>query len=163
LERIAKGLALHFYSREIREMLGTKLLIVDDEEAFVETIAKRLSHREITVSSAYHGKDGLKRLEEDPEIDVVLLDVRMPEMDGIETLKRIKAACPTTEVIMLTGHASFDSAIEGMKLGAFDYLMKPVAIDDLIAKVEAAKNKRRQHQAKIFEAVGKELRGRLAR
>jgi DNA-binding NtrC family response regulator len=145
------------------DMLETKLLIVDDEEAFVSAISKRLSHRNITVSSAFSGQEGLARLTEDPHIDVVLLDVKMPGMDGIETLKRIKAAHPTTEVIMLTGHATFDSAIDGMKLGAFDYLLKPVAIDELTAKVEEAKNKRRQHQAKIFEAVGKKLRERIAR
>jgi DNA-binding NtrC family response regulator len=144
-------------------MLETKLLIVDDEEAFVSAISKRLSHRELMVTSAYSGQEGLDKLAEDPHIDVVLLDVKMPGMDGIETLRRIKAAHPTAEVIMLTGHASFDSAIEGMKLGAFDYLLKPVAIDDLIAKVEEAKNKRRHHQAKIFEALGKQLRDRIAR
>jgi DNA-binding NtrC family response regulator len=150
-------------NEEIRKMIGTKLLIVDDEEAFVSAISKRLSHREIAVSSAFDGQEGLKRLAEDPEIDVVLLDVRMPGMDGIETLKHIRATYPTTEVIMLTGHATFESAIDGLKLGAFDYLLKPVALDDLIAKVQEAKDKKRRHQAKIHEAVGKQLRGRIAR
>jgi DNA-binding NtrC family response regulator len=144
-------------------MLETKLLIVDDEEAFVSAISKRLSHRNIMVTSAYSGQEGLDRLAEDSQIDVVLLDVKMPVMDGIETLRHIRVSYPTTEVIMLTGHASFDSAIEGMRLGAFDYLLKPVAIDDLVGKVEEAKNKRRHHQAKIFEALGKQLRERIAR
>jgi DNA-binding NtrC family response regulator len=150
-------------NEEIREMLGTKLLIVDDEEAFVSAISKRLSHREIVISSAFGGQEGLERLAKDPQIDVVLLDVRMPGMDGLETLKRIKASHPTIEVIMLTGHATFESAIDGLKLGAFDYLLKPVALDDLIAKVSEAKDKKRRHEAKILEAVGKQLRGSIAR
>jgi DNA-binding NtrC family response regulator len=144
-------------------MTGTKLLIVDDEEAFVSAISKRLTLREINVSSAFSGQEGLDKLAEDPQTDVVLLDVKMPGMDGIETLKQIKAGYPTIEVIMLTGHATIDSAIEGMKQGAFDYLLKPVAIDDLVTKVEQAKSKRRQHQAKIFEAMGKQLRESIAR
>ena len=86
-------------------------------------------------------KRDCKDLAEDTSIEVALLDVKMPEMDGIETLKRIKAIHPLVEVIMLTGHATFETAIEGMKLGAFDYLMKPCEIDDLITKLEAAKKK----------------------
>jgi DNA-binding NtrC family response regulator len=83
--------------------------------------------------------------------------------DGIATLREIRNNHPTAEVIMLTGHATVESAIEGMKLGAFDYLMKPCDMDELVAKVEEAKNKKRAHQEKIIEAAGKELRGRRGR
>jgi DNA-binding NtrC family response regulator len=138
-------------------MIETKLLLVDDEQAFVAAMEKRLTVRNIKIMTAYSGEEGLKKLGEDPDIDVVLLDVKMPGMDGIATLREIKNRHPITEVIMLTGHATVESGIEGMKLGAFDYLMKPCDIDDLTAKVKEAKTKRDIHQAKIVEATGKEL------
>jgi DNA-binding NtrC family response regulator len=94
---------------------------------------------------------------------VVLLDVKMPGIDGIETLKRIKSKYPLVEVIMLTGHATVESAIDGMKLGAFDYLMKPHETEELMAKIAEAKAKRHAHKIKILEATGKELRGRRGR
>jgi DNA-binding NtrC family response regulator len=144
-------------------MLETKLLLVDDEEAFVAAMEKRLTMRNMKIAVAYTGEEGLKKLDEDPDIDVVLLDVKMPGMDGIATLREIKNKHPMVEVIMLTGHATVESAIEGMKLGAFDYLMKPCDMDELVAKVEEAKNKKRAHQEKIIEAAGKELRGRRGR
>jgi len=144
-------------------MLETKLLLVDDEEAFVAAMEKRLNMRNMTTTAAYTGAEGLKKLDDDPDIDVVLLDVKMPGMDGIATLREIKNRHPMTEVIMLTGHATVESAIEGMKLGAFDYLMKPCDMDELVAKVEEAKTKKRDQQAKIIEAAGKELRGRRGR
>ena len=144
-------------------MLETKLLLVDDEEAFVAAMEKRLTMRNIKITTAYTGEEGLKKLDEDPDIDVVLLDVKMPGMDGIATLREIKNKLPMAEVIMLTGHATVESAIEGMKLGAFDYLMKPCDMDELVAKVEEAKNKKRAHQEKIIEAAGRELRGRRGR
>ncbi len=141
-------------------MIETKILLVDDEEAFVTALAKRLSIRDISVVSAFTGAEGLAKLAEEPDVDVVLLDVKMPGMDGIAALREIKKARPITEVIMLTGHATVESAIEGMKLGAFDYLMKPCDVDELVAKVEAASAKKRAHQAKILEAAGRELRHR---
>ena len=144
-------------------MLETKLLLVDDEEAFVAAMEKRLTMRNIKITTAYTGEEGLRKLDEDPDIDVVLLDVKMPGMDGIATLREIKNKHPMTEAIMLTGHATVESAIEGMKLGAFDYLMKPCDMDELVAKVEEAKTKRRAHQEKIIEAAGRELRGRRGR
>jgi DNA-binding NtrC family response regulator len=143
-------------------MITTKLLMIDDEESFVSALSKRLAVRDIEVIPAFSGQEGLKKLE-DTSIEVVLLDVKMPEMDGIETLKRIKAIHPLVEVIMLTGHATFETAIEGMKLGAFDYLMKPCEIDDLITKLEAAKKKHQEQLEKIMEATGKKLRGERGR
>ena len=144
-------------------MITTKLLMIDDEESFVSALSKRLAVRDIEVIPAFSGQEGLKRLAEDTSIEVALLDVKMPEMDGIETLKRIKATHPLVEVIMLTGHATFETAIEGMKLGAFDYLMKPCEIDDLIGKLEAAKKRHHEHLEKIMEATGKKLRGERGR
>jgi len=144
-------------------MVGTRLLMIDDEEAFVAALEKRLIHRNITVLAAYSGEDGLKKLDENPDTDVVLLDVKMPGMDGIETLRRIRATHPLVEVIMLTAHATVETAIEGMRVGAFDYLKKPADIEILLQKVQQACKKRQEHQLKIIEASGKELRGRRAR
>lgn len=138
-------------------MLQTKILLVDDEVAFLRAMEKRLSKRHIKVSCASSGEEGLKKLSEEPELDVVILDVKMPVMDGIETLREIKKRFPTVEVIMLTGHATFESAIRGMKLGAFDYLMKPCDLEELVTKVDEAKTKGRRHRAKIVEASGRDL------
>ena len=133
-------------------MLETVLLLVDDEVGFVETFSKRLKKRNFTVYTAYSGKEALDRLKEHSSIDVVILDVLMPVMDGIETLKEIKKHYPLVEVIMLSGHATIESAIEGMKLGAFDYLMKPCDLDELTEKVKQVKKKRNAHKRKILEA-----------
>jgi DNA-binding NtrC family response regulator len=92
----------------------------------------------------------------------VILDVKMPGMDGIETLKAIKSQVPLVEVIMLTGHATVESAIEGMRLGAFDYLLKPCDMDHLIAKVSEAAARKRQHEEKIINARIKEITARRA-
>lgn len=144
-------------------MITTKLLMIDDEDSFVSALSKRLAVRDIEVIPAHSGQEGLNKLDEDPSIEVVLLDVKMPGMDGIETLRRIRAAHPIVEVIMLTGHATFETAIDGMKLGAFDYLMKPCEIDDLTTKLDAARKRHQEHLDKILEASGKELRGQRAR
>ena len=98
----------------------------------------------------------MQTLDKHRNVDVVILDVKMPDLDGIETLKEIKKAYPITEVVMLTGHATVESAIEGMKLGAYDYLMKPCEIEQLMLKVEEATKKKREHEEKIREARVKE-------
>ncbi len=114
-----------------------KVLIVDDEVDFRETIVKRLRDRNLEVADAESGMAALERLASQ-DIDVVVLDVKMPGLDGIETLREIKKKWPLVEVIMLTGHASVESGIQGMQLGAFDYVMKPVALDELLEKVRQA-------------------------
>ncbi len=114
-----------------------KVLIVDDEVDFRETIVKRLRDRNLEVSDAESGMAALDLLASQ-DIDVVVLDVKMPGMDGIETLREIKKKWPLVEVIMLTGHASVESGIQGMQLGAFDYVMKPVPLDDLLDKMRQA-------------------------
>jgi len=138
------------------------VLLVDDEEAFVDALTRRLSRRKLDVKSVHNGQDALDTLGKDKLLEVVILDVKMPGMDGIETLKRIKTEFPLVEVIMLTGHATVESAIEGMKLGAFDYLMKPCDIDDLVAKVDQAAARKQVHEEKITQARIKEItiRGR---
>jgi DNA-binding NtrC family response regulator len=133
-----------------------RLLLVDDEERFVETLSKRLKERGLDVTSALSGTDALKVMSE-KLFDVVVLDVKMPGMDGAETLREIKRSWPLVEVIMLTGHASVDSAIEGMRLGAFEYLMKPIEIEVLMSKVEEAHEKKSIHEEKIQRAEVDEL------
>lgn len=129
-----------------------RILLVDDEAPFVEALAKRLDKRGMSVITAFSGPEALNKLEADSGIDVVVLDVKMPGMDGIETLKAIKVARPLVEVVMLTGHATVESAIEGMKLGALDYLMKPCEMEVLMTKVQEAKDKKSRQEEKIAEA-----------
>jgi DNA-binding NtrC family response regulator len=129
------------------------VLLVDDEGEFLETLVKRIQKRNVNATGVQSGEDALAFLGKNP-VDVVVLDVRMPGMDGIETLRALKRQYPLTEVIMLTGHASLEVAIEGMELGAFDYLMKPVEIDDLLYKLQDA-NKRRTIQLEKIKGMGK--------
>jgi DNA-binding NtrC family response regulator len=133
-------------------MAPINLLLVDDEQSFVEIMSQRLRRRGFIVSYACSGKDALNGLEADNSIEVVILDVKMPGMDGIETLRMIKKKRPLVKVIMFTGHATVDSAIEAMKLGAIDYLMKPCDLDELVFKVKEAANRKRSHETKIMEA-----------
>lgn len=138
------------------------VLLVDDETAFVETMSKRLTKRNLKVSKAYSGDEALQYLGKNEHIEVIILDVKMPGMDGIETLKEIKKLRPLVEVIMLTGHATVETAIEGMKLGAHDYLMKPCEMDILMTKVDEAAAKKRRHEERIAEARIKEITSRRA-
>lgn len=125
-----------------------KIMLVDDEERFLKTTEKllaRLGYDVITATGGLEALDHLKR----KTIHVVVLDVKMPGMDGIETLKEIKQQFPLVEVIMLTGHATVPSAVEGMQLGATDYLMKPTDAEVLIEKVLTAFEKRQRIEEKI--------------
>jgi DNA-binding NtrC family response regulator len=133
-------------------MLSTVVLLVDDEVPFVEAMTRRLTKRGLDVKNAFSGEEALQTLKKLKHVDVIILDVKMPGMDGLEALKEIKKAYPIVEVIMLTGHATVESAIDGMKLGAFDYLMKPCDMDVLMKKLEEAKKKKFSHEQKIMEA-----------
>jgi len=106
-------------------MAPINILIVDDEKPFVEIISQRLHQRGFNVTGVFIGQDALSQIEKDNTIDVVVMDITMPEMDGVMALRKIKNKHPLIEIIMLTGHASVPSAIESMKLGAFDYAVKP--------------------------------------
>ena len=125
------------------------VLFVDDEVDFLETLLKRMKKRDLQVSGVKSGPEALEFLDQN-RVDVVVLDVKMPEMDGIQALREIKRLHPIIEVIMLTGHASVEVAIQGMELGAFDYLMKPVDIDDLLYKVQDAYKKKAIHEKKML-------------
>ena len=131
-----------------------KLMLVDDEERFLTTTEKLLTRKGISVQTAGGGAEALEKLKKGT-VHVVVLDVKMPGMDGIETLQQIKRQFPLVEVIMLTGHATVESAIDGLKSGATDYLMKPTDIDDLVAKAEEAFDKRQRVEEKIRLAQSK--------
>ena len=113
------------------------IMVVDDEVDFMETLVKRLQKRNIDTVGVTSGEEALKILGE-KRIDVVILDVKMPGgIDGIETLREIKRHQPLTEVILLTGHGSVETSLAGMKMGAFDYLLKPIKLEELIPGVKA--------------------------
>jgi DNA-binding NtrC family response regulator len=133
-----------------------KMMLVDDEERFLETTAKLLKKKNFDVITASSGQEALDNLNA-KNIHVVILDVKMPGMDGIETLKEIKTHFPLVEVIMLTGHATVESAVDGLKSGATDYLMKPTGIDELVTKVEEAFEKRMRLEEKIRLAQSKKF------
>ncbi|MFH0727999.1 MAG: response regulator [Pseudomonadota bacterium] len=124
------------------------VLLVDDEPDFLYPLVKRLAKRNLVIESAGSGQDALDIIQQ-KQIDVVVLDVKMPGMDGLETLRKIKAGNGLIEVIMLSGHASLDAAIEGMESGAFDYLMKPVDFDELFFKLQDAYKKKVIQESKI--------------
>jgi DNA-binding NtrC family response regulator len=128
------------------------VLFVDDEMDFLETLMKRMKKRHVDAAGVKSGEEALESLNQSP-VDVVVLEVKMPGMDGIETLREIKKRHPLIEVIMLTGHASVEVAIQGMELGAFDYLMKPIEIDQLLYKLEDAYKKKSIQKEKIRQLV----------
>jgi len=140
--------------------IPTRILVVDDEKDFVEMLSLRLKETGEKVTSVYSGKECLETLEEKKDVDdvdVVILDIKMPGMDGIETLREIKKRFPLVEVIMLTGHGATETAVEGMKLGAFDYLLKPADFKDLSAKLEAARKRKDEHKERIRMAEARFL------
>jgi len=135
------------------------VLLVDDEVEFLDTLLKRLRKRKLDVNGVHSGEEALRFLEANP-VDVVVLDVKMPGMDGLDTLRAIKKTLPLTEVIMLTGHANMEVAIEGMELGAFDYLMKPMDIDELLYKLQDAYKKKALQDQRIRDSVEGISRGK---
>lgn len=134
-----------------------RILVVDDEVDFLETIVNRLLKRKLNAIGAKSGEEAVALIKEQL-FDVVLLDIKMPGgMDGIEVLREIKMIQPTVEVLLLTGHASVETSIEGMKLGAFDYLLKPVKFEELLQKIGAAFERKAGHDKKIRDAKIQEL------
>jgi len=134
-----------------------RVLVVDDEQDFLETIVKRLKKRGLEVEGVLSGEAAIEILNK-KIFDVIILDIKMPGgMDGIEVLREIKNKWPLIEVILLTGHASVESSIKGLKLGAFDYLMKPVKLDELLDKLAEAFKKKMSQENKIKRARIQEL------
>jgi two-component system OmpR family response regulator len=124
--------------------MAVRLLVVDDEEDFLRSIVMRIELRGIEVHGVTTGAAALEYLKANPgAVDVVLLDIKMPGMDGIEALRQIKSCCPTIEVIVVTGHASQEFSRLGRELGAFDYLIKPIRLDAILGRIEAAFRHRR--------------------
>lgn len=121
--------------------MAIRLLLVDDEDDFRTTLANRLKRRNMDVTDAGSGKEAIEILGH-KSFDVAIVDIKMPGMDGIETLRRIRNIDPLLEVILLTGHASVEAGIDGMKSGAYDYIIKPCNVNDLIIKVEDAFRRR---------------------
>lgn len=134
-----------------------RVLVVDDEVDFLETLVNRLRRRKLEAEGASSGEEALE-LMKGKHFDVVVLDIKMPGgLDGIETLREIRRIGPLTEVILLTGHASLETSIEGMKLGAFDYLLKPVKLEELMPKLAAAFEKKAAQEEKIRKAKIREI------
>ena len=121
--------------------MEAKVLLVDDEQDFLETLSSRLEMRGLKVSAVTSGEQAIAEAKEQ-EYDAIVVDLSMPGIDGLETLKRIKADNPNAEIIMLTGHGSVASGVEAMKLGAGDFLQKPVELSELMSKIGEAKGKR---------------------
>ncbi|MCF8094077.1 MAG: response regulator [Desulfobacteraceae bacterium] len=134
--------------------MKTRVLLVDDEQQFVEQLSERLKFRDYDVSICFSGEEAVENIKQ-YIYDVVILDVSMPGIDGNKALKRIKELRPLTEVIMLTGHATVESAIDGMKQGAFDYLMKPCDTNELIAKINNARQRKTEQEERIRAAKAK--------
>jgi len=114
-------------------MQEIRMLLVDDEDDFRITLTKRLKLRKVNITDVASGNEAIEMVKQN-SFDVAVIDVKMPGMDGIETLKQIKQIQPLIEIVMLTGHASIESGMEAMKLGAYDYVMKPCDIDELLIK-----------------------------
>jgi len=128
-----------------------KLLLVDDEQDFIESLSERLLLRDFDVKTALNGDDGIK-LVSNNDFDIIILDVKMPGKSGIDTLKEIKKINQLSQVIMLTGHATVESAIQGMKLGAYDYIMKPTDTEELIKLIGKAYKIVEEHRDRIRRA-----------
>jgi len=136
--------------------LPVNVLVVDDEEDFVEMFSLRLQEIGENVTGVFSGRECLDALETG-DFDVVVLDIKMPGMDGIETLKEIRRRYPLVEVILLTGHGSVDTAVAGMKLGAYDYINKPADFAEFQEKLEGARRRKAEQEERIRRAEARTL------
>jgi DNA-binding NtrC family response regulator len=132
-------------------MPGKKILLVDDETVFTENMSRLLINRGFNVTAVERGEDAVQLIEKE-KYDVVVLDLKMPGINGIDTLKEIKKLDTFTEVLILTGHGSIDTAMESLKLGAYDYLIKPCGIDELVMKLEGARERKESEEKKDMES-----------
>jgi two-component system, OmpR family, response regulator CpxR len=130
-----------------------RVLLVDDEKDFIDVLAERLEARDFSTLKAYSGDEALELIRgKNVDVDVVVLDVQMPVKDGVTVLREIKAFNPLIEVIMLTGHSTVESAVGGMKIGAYDYLLKPTETKDLVEKIVLAYKRKSEHENRIRQA-----------
>jgi DNA-binding NtrC family response regulator len=125
------------------------VLVVDDERDFLEPLVERLQLRKLNAQGVDSGEEALAFISANP-VDVIVLDVKMPGMDGLQVLREVKSRHPLVEVVLLTGHASVESGMEGLELGAFDYLIKPVKLDDLMERILEAYD----HKLVVEELAG---------
>ena len=132
------------------------VLIVDDEKDFVEMLSQRFQDDGHVIRVAYNAEEGLESLAEQ-EPDVVVLDIRMPGMDGIAALRKIRARHPLVEVVLLTGHGSAETAVEGLKLGAYDYLQKPTKYEELLETLKSARARKADQEERIRKAEARSL------
>ena len=140
-------------------MLMTVVLIVDDDQAFVDSLKQVLADKDLnlTLDAAYSSEQTLARIETKPDVDVVIMGVNLPDMDGLETLRKIKQVKPLTEVIMLVEPGTFEQGIKCMKYGAFECMDKKFDIDDLVNKILNGNDKKNQQERKIVEAIAKNI------
>ncbi|MBD3257026.1 response regulator [candidate division GN15 bacterium] len=122
-------------------MASARVLFIDDEEDFVEIVATRLRSRDVAVDTAFNGPDGIAKAKENT-YDAVLLDLSMPGMDGMETMKHLLGAKPNLQIIILTGQGSVSAGVDAIKQGAVDFVEKPADIDQLMSKLTDAQEKR---------------------
>jgi len=149
---------LHYISEAMcmeGQLSSIHFLLVDDEKVLIETIAERLRLKGFIVDCTLSGNEALTRLSKSDTIDIVVLDIQMPDLDGMSILEIIKAKHPLVEVIMLTGHATIQSAVEALKFGAYDYLLKPCDFNDLISKANKAILRKREREGKILNVKSK--------
>ncbi len=134
----------------------TNVLVVDDEKALVQVIVDTLREVNVSARGAHGGEACLEVLQKE-NIDVIILDIKMPGMDGVETLQAVKKQFPLVEVVMLTGHGTIETSVECMKLGAFDYILKPFDFDELLEKIKAARKKKDEQAERIRKAEARAL------
>jgi len=139
------------------EEIKADVLLVDDEEQFLKVLSQRLEGRGIKVDTSTSGEDALKRVE-GKDFDAIILDLAMPGISGLETLKRIRSENPDVQIIMLTGHSSVEKGVEAIKAGAVDFLEKPADLNKIMEKISEAKRKRivlieKKHEANVKEIL----------
>ena len=128
-----------------------RTLLVDDEKEFTDALAERLKIRGLDITVAYSGQSAINLIEQNA-YDIIVLDVHMPGLSGTETLQRVKEIAPLVQVVMLTANVTVEKAIAGMKLGAYDFLMKPTETEELIAKINEAYEIKQEHEQRIHKA-----------
>ena len=138
--------------------MSEKVLLIDDEKDFLEVMSERMQNRDIDVTTASSARDALALVEKE-SYDAIILDLQMPEMDGLQALERLKAINPDLQVILLTGHATVEKGVQAMKLGATDVLEKPADIQTLTEKIRKAHARKiilveKENEAKIRAILG---------